>query len=254
MNQTELQYKERNIKLFTNHLNFMDSLLKNYTPIIPRDSDHFAVLFELRPLKEIKTIIKNHMFFLNNSDSKIKWGLQIFHGTKNEEYVKEELKDIENIKYENLGIENIKHIKEHTALLKTIDFWEKVKGKKVLFFQTDSMLLRHGIDEFLEYDYVGGPWLKPKDGVYVGNGGLSLRTKNKMIEILKKHPNDSQNYEDIYFSIHLNGKNVPTVDIAKKFSVEDTFYINPFGIHKPHKIPSNLLEEIFKNNVSKFTI
>lgn len=254
MIENKFQFKEENIRLFKQHLEFMDVLLKNYIPDIPDTSNYYAVLFELRPLKEIRTIVKNHMFFLNNSDSKIKWGLQIFHGTNNENFIKNELKDIDNIKYENLGIDNLRDIRHHTQFLKTIEFWERVRGDKVLIFQTDSILLRNGVEEFLDYDYIGGPWAKPKDGVYVGNGGLSLRTRKKMIETLEKYPNDTENFEDIFFSIHLNGQGIPSVEIAKKFSVEDTYYSNPMGIHKPHKIPSNLLKEIFENNVSKFTI
>ena len=107
----------------------------------------------------------------------IKWGLQIFHGTENEEFIKELLKDFNNVVYENLNIQNFKDRQTHTKILKTTDFWKKSKGEKILIFQNDSMLLKSGIEEFLKWDYIGAPWKTPKEGCLVGNGGLSLRTK-----------------------------------------------------------------------------
>ena len=52
------------------------------------------------------------------------------------------------------------------------------------------MLLKSGIEEFLKWDYIGAPWEKPKEGCFVGNGGLSLRTRDKMIEITEKYKSD----------------------------------------------------------------
>jgi hypothetical protein len=80
-----------------------------------------------------------------------------------------------------------------------------------------------------DYDYVGAPW----NNNHVGNGGLSLRKKNKMLEII-----DSKGYicmhEDDYFSYGIDPKinyHVPSYEIAKLFSVETVFYDKPFGIH-----------------------
>lgn len=253
MSENNLIYKKDNLSLFDEQLQIMDSLLKNYIPTIPADSEHYAVLFELRPLKKIRPIIKNHLFFLNQNKNKIKWGLQIFHGNKNYSFLKNELHDLPNVVYENLNIDNV-DILGHTTLLKKLDFWERVKGKKVLLFQTDSMLLKPGIDEYLKYDYVGAPWTKPKEGKFVGNGGLSLRTKDKIIDVIKKYPSDDNMMEDIYFSKYLNDEEIPSIDIAKKFSVEDYYYSDPIGLHNPVKIPTNLLKGIFDNNIYKFTI
>lgn len=250
----ELPYKNDNDKLFDEHLKFMDLLLKGYTPHIPKQSNYVAVLFELRSHDKLRSIVKNHMFFLNNSENKIKWSLQIFHGIDNEEYVKNILGDIENIFYTNLNIKNISDRTEHTKILKTRNFWESIIGEKVLLFQTDSMLLRTGIEEFLNYDYIGGPWAKPKEGTYVGNGGLSLRTKSKMIEIIDNHPYHDDMLEDIFFSKYMVDKNIADVETSKKFSMEDTYYHNPFGIHRPHKIETSLLKKLFEENVLKYSI
>jgi hypothetical protein len=55
-----------------------------------------------------------------------------------------------------------------------------------LIFQLDTLLseqYKNNIYNFLDYDYVGAPWAFNHK---VGNGGLSLRKKSKMLEILNK--------------------------------------------------------------------
>jgi hypothetical protein len=100
-----------------------------------------------------------------------------------------------------------------------------------LIFQTDSIICKQNkdvINDFIKYDYVGAPL---KAGL-VGNGGLSLRRKSKMLEIIdkceyKKEP------EDVYFSVACNlPLNKPSFDEAKKFSVEGVYNDNSFGVHK----------------------
>ena len=242
-------YKIENQKLFKEHLNLIKSKLIDYTPILPACTDYYAVLVEFRDLPETITIVKEHMYFLNETNSPIKWGLQIFHCEHNEKQIKESLKDIKNIDFINLQPKNITNRKEHTEILKTVDFWEKVRGEKILMFQTDSLLLRSGVDEFLKYDYIGAPWSKPKEGQIVGNGGLSLRTKQKMIEICIKHKDYDETLEDIYFNKHLNGVGVADIETAKKFSMEDIYSPNPLGIHNPIKIETKLLKNVFENSL-----
>jgi hypothetical protein len=85
------------------------------------------------------------------------------------------------------------------------------------------------INEFIEYDYVGAPWSNRS----VGNGGLSLRRKSKMLEIISIFGPKSQN-EDVYFSLQRRVKlNKPNFEKAKSFSVESVFFKTPFGVHNP---------------------
>jgi hypothetical protein len=162
--------------------------------------------------------------------------------------VKNITKEWKNVYYENLGVGNVTK-EEYNDLLMTPDFWKKIKGEKVLIFQTDSVLLRSGIDEFIKYDYVGAPWRKPKEGKLVGNGGLSLRSVTKMIEICYKHKETEHIWEDIYFIKHLNGYGVPDVETAKRFSMEDVYSPDPLGVHNPirHIEPTLLKEVLYKN-------
>jgi hypothetical protein len=219
-----------------------------YTPVLPINTDYYAVIIEPRVQSDLLTVIKSTMFHLNENNSPIKWGLQIFHGNQNLEAVEHIKMSIGNVELTNMEVDNLTHI-EHSEYMESVDFWEKVKGKKALIFQTDSLLLRSGIDEFLDYDYVGAPWRKPKEGQWVGNGGLSLRNVSKMLEICKKNPVTEQIWEDIYFMKHMKGVGVADIETAMKFSMEDVFSPNPLGVHNPirHIGPEQLKKVLYKN-------
>jgi hypothetical protein len=106
---------------------------------------------------------------------------------KTKEYLPQVKKDaiynsiiIENrvvINFEQILKNHIYFLNKNTELLKSIEFWELVEGEIILNFQIDSLLLRDNIEEFLYYDFIGAPWSKPKEGKFVGNGGLSIRNK-----------------------------------------------------------------------------
>ena len=85
----------------------------------------------------------------------------------------------------------------------------------------------------MEYDYVGAPWTNGE----VGNGGLSLRRKSKMLEIIDKIQYIRQ-AEDYYFSVgvpdEINLKK-PAYELAKNFSVETVYNDCSFGIHQVWK-------------------
>jgi hypothetical protein len=87
------------------------------------------------------------------------------------------------------------------------------------------------LEEFLSYDYVGAPWTTG----HVGNGGLSLRKKTKMITVITT-VNPFQANEDVYFSMQkIVALKKPSFEDAQRFSVETVFYPSPFGIHAPWK-------------------
>jgi hypothetical protein len=230
------------LEIWNKHLENMKKKLVDYVPSLPVDSDYFAVIVEPRIDENIETIIKTVMYYLE--DSHKKWGLQIFHGTKNIEQILSITKNWNNVSLVNLGKDNLTK-REYNDMMMTTDFWNKVKGKKILSFQNDSILLKGGIDQFLKYDYIGAPWVKPKEGYFVGNGGLSLRNKDKMIEICKLN-NDKSNIplEDIFFVKNLKGEGVADIETAYNFSMEDIFSEHAMGLHNPIKIDPNLLEKM----------
>lgn len=126
----------------------------------------------------------------------------------------------------------IMSIADYNHTMTDITFWEAIDADKILVFQHDSALLREGIDEFLEWDWVGAPWKFQEKG---GNGGLSLRDRVKMIELLKikpYNPNRDGN-EDIFYSnnLHLVGGRVAPREVCRKFSCESIFELGTLGFH-----------------------
>lgn len=224
--------------LFYEYLTYMGNKLKSYIPEVTKNTNHVAVILETRKDEHLESIMKNVLYYLNETNSNIKWGLQIFHGTDNEEFVKSITKNWGEVKFNNIGTNSITKL-EYSELMKTSSFWKSVYGEKILIFQSDSILLRSGIDEFLKWDYIGAPWSKPKENKWVGNGGLSLRTKSKMIEICETHYDES--WEDIFFVKYLKANELSDIESAKRFSVEDVYSPNPMGIHNPIKIDNTLL-------------
>jgi hypothetical protein len=127
-------------------------------------------------------------------------------------------------------------VDKYNVLLTTKAFWEIFKADRVLIFQHDSRLLRTGIEQFYEFDYVGAPWKFQSTG---GNGGLSLRNPKTMSKILTFY---SWNYnhhgnEDVFFSNHINlvGGNLGNHYICSEFSCETIFKLGTLGCHAIEK-------------------
>jgi hypothetical protein len=238
--------------LIEKYLNDFVKKIGGYNPALPSETKYYAVIVEPRIDPKMLSVIKNHLYFLNENNSSIKWGLQVFHGIDNQEFIYDILKDIKNVKYVNTGVKDFTKI-EYNQYIKSNDFWSVVEGEKILTFQLDTLLLRFGIDEFLKYDYIGAPWSKPKENRFIGNGGLSLRTKDVMLEITKKHKDYEPRWEDIFFVKWLdeyNLHNLPDIETAMKFSTETLFHPDTFGLHNPINISPHLLDLILNKSIN----
>lgn len=128
---------------------------------------------------------------------------------------------------------SVNSIESYNRLLTNGAFWINFGCyDRVLIFQHDSALLRTGVEEFIEYDYVGAPWKFQQHG---GNGGLSLRNPTAMYACIKKQPwNPKLGNEDVYFSNLL--KDMPEYklaprDVCSKFSCESIFQLGTLGYH-----------------------
>jgi len=125
---------------------------------------------------------------------------------------------------------------DYNKLMTDATFYNLIPTEMMLIFQLDTLLsdkYHNNIYNFMDYDYVGAPWKEKK---YGGNGGLSLRRKSKMLEIIndKNYDHNKPNFyyhEDGYFSFYPN-INTPEQEIAKTFAVESYHYDKPVGIHK----------------------
>lgn len=182
-----------------------------------------AVIIETRPLPNLNEVITGHMQFLPG------WELNIFCNKDNLNYVQElfPLARTHLIKYSFL------HDLEYNLILTSKTFWNILEHyQRVLIFQHDSKILREGIDEFLEFDYVGAPWKFQHKG---GNGGLSLRNPRAMLKTIEKTEHRAiHGNEDVYFSNNLQGNLAPR-EVCERFSCETIFKLGTFGCHAIEK-------------------
>jgi hypothetical protein len=204
-----------------------------------------AIIIEPRQHKALPFVLEN---FLNNLSED--WSFIIFHGINNLEFIIDIINDklskhIHRIKLMNLNVNNLT-INNYNNLLKyNKNFYHCIPTETFLIFQTDTILIKkynHLINDFLHYDYVGAPWnhFPLNNNERVGNGGLSLRKKSKMIEIMEKQ-GKSDYPEDVYFSCYDSiAIHKPSVNDAMFFSIEEIFSEMSFGCHKPWKNSNQL--------------
>ena len=260
-----LQIKVYIFNIIMNNLNITDIIIKNKNTIIQNNiiieqinnikkikqikdsiklqkinkyNKYTAIIVEPRKHASFSFVLENFLKILSSE-----WNIIIFHGRLNNEYVNniilnklDHYKD--RISTINLNVENLKP-SEYSFLFKQNFFYNKIPTETFLVFQTDTIIFEKNkelINIFLKYDYVGAPWGSSVKGInnFVGNGGLSLRKKSKMLEIIK---NDIDKYnlpEDVYFSCTDKVKLFkPSKEEAKLFSVEYLFSGVTFGTHQP---------------------
>ncbi|MBN2322398.1 MAG: hypothetical protein JXQ30_01590 [Spirochaetes bacterium] len=214
-------------------LRLTDRLVPDPGPRVGTKKDRCAVVVELRRHPHLSYVLRNVAYFLGES-----WRIHIFCGLDNEEFVREIVQGWGGVSITNLGRKNYSK-EDYSRLLLSCTFWRGIEAEHVLIFQTDSILRRRGIEEFLRYDYVGAPWLSPDTPDTGGNGGLSLRRKSVMLSILKSGPPPGRGEaEDVYFCRRLDegGYNTAPKDVALRFSVEELFHPDPLGTHIPRQL------------------
>ncbi len=147
----------------------------------------------------------------------------------------------------------INSLNDYNNFLTSEVFWKKlIEFDRVLIFQQDSMILKDGIYEFLEFDYVGAPWIWQKEPRIGGNGGLSLRNPKKCFELVHKKPWClAYGYEDVFFSNGLGevGGKVAPYEICRKFSCETMYELGTFGYHA---IQSHLTSDQVSKIISQY--
>jgi hypothetical protein len=184
-----------------------------------------AVIIETRPLPNLYEIIQHkHMDFIPKE-----WDLIIYHSKENEHLVRGKFWG----RWVNYRlIEGEMGISQYNQLLTSPKFWEGLEYDKVLIFQSDSELLREGIEEFLQYDYIGASWVW--NPIHGGNGGLSLRTPKIMAEICNSFTWDGSLNEDHWICDIMHYKGIgklAPISECNKFSVEAKFLMGSLGVH-----------------------
>jgi hypothetical protein len=127
--------------------------------------------------------------------------------------------------------------------------WLHVETEHALVIQWDAMAVNQHLwtDDFLKYDYIGAIWPWPQQGIVMGNGGFSLRSR-KLIEALRDQRVQLGGFaghnEDIAICVDHRkllqeeyGIEYAPVDLARQFATENEWLGPTFGFHGPWNIP-----------------
>ena len=229
----------------------IDLISKIQIPTIEQYKQKEAVFVEFRILPHIEFIIRNCILKVGNN-----WSYTVVCGNDNYDFCQQLCNKIHtNIKIIKLDVNNFTH-NDYNNLLLTSTFWNLFYGEKILIYQSDSLIFKRNIDDFLHWDYVGSPFPEKSNIVLskeqVGNGGLSIRTKSVMLKVIENVPIKDDEYssnvltykrsfkldaipEDIYFSQNIQNSNLGTVADFKSaiaFSVDSVYGDDSFGMHK----------------------
>lgn len=226
-------------------------------------------------------------FCIRNIRFSLDWKIFVVHGTDNEEFVKTICSKIPGeFEFVNCGLKNLPN-KEYNSLFMCTKFW-KLFPEWVLIAQTDTMILKDKkeatahLEDLISKDirYVGAPWSylcfacgEPlvkgcghmidqkiisslKNG---GNGGLSLRHVESILEVLEYEVLDiplsesitkiwgskerekqrGTSNEDVFFCKVFDEMKFKVANrlTSVEFAIEQVapfdLSVKPFGVHKP---------------------
>lgn len=204
-----------------------------------------AVIVETRPLANLKQVIENHLKFLPEYTK-----LYIFGSDQVDLLLSQA-----EFQYIFCDIGNVINERNYNTMLTATAFWNYIEEENILLFQHDSEILRSGIEEFYDREYVGAPWKFQSHG---GNGGLSFRKKAEMIKAIENHgPYNYERHgnEDVFFSNALYQTHSHyNKEACKRFSCETIFELGTFGCHAIDKYLTpeqcSLIRNQYKNNGS----
>jgi hypothetical protein len=198
-------------------------------------------------------------FLVNHFSRQLGIGIQVFHGTENESFIRESsisrLIDDGRVVLSSLKTESLPSL-HYNRLLLSMDFWKAIIGRdKILVFQTDSIVCPdsdYHLDDFLAFDYIGSKWKRERPvGMIIdgGNGGLSFRDWTKSVDCLSRFsPGLWPGGEDGYFAFHMDlmGCKVGRGDECAQFSTQNEFLYKSFGGHKLTELNPESMEQFIQ--------
>ena len=241
---------------------YLDNIREIELHELKKGSKYESVIIEFRNFPHIEFIIRNAILRLG-----IEWSHTVICGTDNYEFIVNMCNHISpNIKIIKTEFHNL-NTSRYSLFLASHSFWNQLYGEKILIYQEDSIIFKNNINDFLEWDYVGAPWVIEQNDnpLGVGNGGLSLRTKKCMIDVIKnkdildtefnsstldymKNSKMSVGPEDVYFTLNMINLNLGRVadrETASKFSTERIYNPDSFGGHNFWLSDPNWRERLF---------
>ena len=222
----------------------------NSVPQCSNNTDLICVIIEPRRHPNLKSVIRNVSHFAS------KYPIVWLHSEENRDFLDED--DFSNVTRIKISDENL-NLAQYNAIMTSPHFWGIFNCKRILIFQTDSCLLREGIDEFLKYDLIGAPWpdgwttqIIPEN-LICGNGGLTIRNPKLMREICltsdkPKVPEDYFFSSSVYELAKTDSSIVlpQTREEASMFCSELTINSKCLGVHAVYKFNgSSEMEQLF---------
>jgi hypothetical protein len=257
----KINCKEKFRKICLENINYIRNI---ELPDFKIKSIYESVLIEYRCMPQLEFLIRNTIIKLGED-----WCHTVVCGNLNYSDVVEMCSkisskiDIIKTDYDNLSPS------EYSKFLTTLDFWNLLSGEKILIYQEDSIIFKNNIKDFFKWDYIGAPWPKTQNDTKsgVGNGGISLRTRSIMIQIINKitientkfnsstleytkQTNSSYPPEDVYFVKNMEDFGVGLIadrKNASNFSTESVVNINSFAGHNFWVNDINWEDRIYDN-------
>ena len=209
-------------------------------PISDLPQNYESVLIEFRQLPHIEFIIRNTIHKLGPN-----WSHTVVCGNNNYTQMREIGASIPNLRIIKLNVNNLTQ-NDYSEYLCAREFWDLLYGEKILIYQEDSCMFKTNIMDFMNSDYIGAPYSNIKSTQYVGNGGLSIRSRSCMLKVIKQVqlsifpiPAFTQAYcekmrlrycpEDVYFST-----NMQTLSIGRVAEWEDAYQFSTDTIANPN--------------------
>jgi hypothetical protein len=133
-----------------------------------------------------------------------------------------------------------------------------VKTSHYLVIQWDGWVLDGSLwnNQWLDYDYIGAPWEWHKDGLNVGNGGFSLRSRalgrfvGETRSYVPKHPEDDTLCREYRRDLESKGFTWASEATAARFSFERAPATKTFGFHGAFNWPRILTRDQLASRIA----
>lgn len=216
---------------------------------IPEFSRKFVVYLGLKKAPDLEFALRQCMSKLDPG-----WGLQILTTRETDNWIRSKLLGWSFVHFNILQREGSAR-PDRDKLLRTEAFWDQVLGENLLFIDPDTIVCGTEINDFTNYDYIAPLW---KNGLSpwcrFGNGELSFRRKQAMIEICRSCNTNEWLFpsEGVFYSIMMRVEgdryNLPSDEIAGAFGVEQVVFAAPFALHRAWQyIAADALSGILQN-------
>lgn len=165
-----------------------------------------------------------------------------------------------------IKINPIKNVEEYNSfIINSLPYF--IDEEYLLIIQWDGFPLKNESwkEYFLNYDYIGAAWPNAPEGVSVGNGGFSLRSRlflesSRGLMINSESDFKANVAEDVFLcrdnriKLEKNGILFAPVYIANEFSYESIFIKNTFGFHGVFNLVNELPEEFLIKNLDELLL